>query len=336
MEQSSLEQLSFDLFDSIYGPEDLGECKLSRIEIISINFFFVLVLVDFSILFPKDATTSPRNPTLRSPLEIQEQSYILGGELPELSSDELATFLAVDTIFDFSQLSGSLDSDKSTGNSKFSLKSDDIFTGSLSSLEVLLFNDTEKDPLLLEDAQTIPDPLAVEEEEELFIVVDEPRQKISINDLSLCEQPQQSPGCKRKQNVAAIRQSRMPFNEDTPRPQTRRGNSGSTTRRHLTYQEEYLRLTGIADAENVPVPNESNRCPGCNKIFKRLSQHKCKMLTRTVSDPLPSASLNNHLKYKCKFCKRTFRTEAAFQNHLNSHIEGNVLVSQATDSIEKK
>lgn len=270
-----------------------------------INLKFRSSPTEFSLLFPRDPSDNNiRNLSLQSPVKIQEQSYILGGDLPELSSNEVESFFACDTIFNFSQLESlegnSRKTEDNNESSKLSLKSDDIFTGSLSSLERTLFEDAighNTTKSCLQDSEKTPDSSMQE----------------SIT------KPIQAAPCKRKQDLSAIRQGQIKFIDGNSRPVTR---FATRSCRQLTYQDEYLRLTGIDDESKVSKIVKSSRCPGCSKMFKKLQQHKCKVLTKTVSDPFPAPSLQNHQKYKCKTCKKTFRSEPSFQNHLSSHVEG--------------
>lgn len=254
---------------------------------------------EFSVFFPRDASSNKaRNLSLQSPLKIQEQTYILGGELPELSSDEIELLLACDTVFNFSQHDNPRKVEEDNEGSMLSLKSDDIFTGSLSSLERTLFGNANDSTECRN-----PDPEKTPESSALM------HQNNKV----------QTTPFKRKQDLTATRQGQMKFIDNTSRPITRFHTTRSC--RQLTYQDEYLRLAGIDDNIEVSKPVKSIRCPGCSKMFKKLQQHKCKVLTITTSDSVSSTSFQNNQKFMCKTCKKTFRSEPSFRNHLSSHLK---------------
>lgn len=229
--------------------------------------------LDFSLVFPRDEAT--RNPSLKTPIDINEREFLLGRELTELNTNELEDF--------FTQL------ESSSGNSKlsWSVRSDDVFTGSTASLANLLLGESISEPQtkksegaaigeVLVASEPVPVTSATAETSEI-------EQKLQI-----LATP--SAHCKRKQNFKlATLEGDLAFIEDSP----------------------------VASAQPLPIQEEvSNptQCPGCQRSFKKLNQHRCKVLAKSSSEPTMSQSLRQ--KFMCGACLKTFRAEKLFVEHV--------------------
>lgn len=62
---------------------------------------------------------------------------------------------------------------------------------------------------------------------------------------------------------------------------------------------------------------QSQCCPGCKKMFKKLSSHKCKDLSEELK-LTPVKRSKPRTDQKCDSCKRFFRSESSYSNHIKS------------------
>lgn len=289
------------------------------------------------MIFPPDSS----NPSLNSSLEILFNSFVHDEHLVDLGSE------ALEAIFDLSQLSPEVSFNTNDEVSWGSLKSDEMFSGSLSSLEEILFKDLmenhwKSEPDLgvsgdPQDPQEQTRKAPVDDEEDVFIVVDDlpnqdnfstPRQT-AVPVVVILEEsnpvPEKKPPTpfKRKQDLSSFRHESISFDSNTS-IENRVKSRGTPRLKLVSYQDAY--------AKTVPpkkVEFTLTRCDGCEKMFKKIQLHKCKGLVKTISAPVMSLSRS---KFKCKFCSRSFRSENLFHNHLNSHLE----VSPVTRPIHVK
>lgn len=303
-----------------------------------LKFFneFILFFSDFSLLFPQDA---PSNPSLDSPREILLSSFVHDEDLIELDNE---TCLALETLFDFSLLTPETSFNSNNEVSKTSLKSDELFSGSLSSLEEILFKDLmenhwKSDPENESHEET--QKASAYDEEDLFIVVDDipkVRQDPQENFSTPCqiEDPVEFPEIKpptpfkRKQDLSLFKHSSISFDSNTPI--AHHVKSRVTPRLKLvSYQDAYVKTVPPKKVETA-----LTRCGGCEKMFKKITLHKCKGIVKTNSDPLPSPTSSS--KFNCKFCNRSFRSENLFHNHLNSHLEVSPVTRPIHPSLKRR
>jgi uncharacterized protein with PIN domain len=101
---------------------------------------------------------------------------------------------------------------------------------------------------------------------------------------------------KRKQQFKLTREDGVIFLGDSPEPEEKRKRFDTEE-----WFASFVQSTSSsAGAKKVQAPpDESNRCPGCKKIFKNVANHKCKKFaTGELKEPMSCASCGK--KYKSK------------------------------------
>jgi hypothetical protein len=65
-------------------------------------------------------------------------------------------------------------------------------------------------------------------------------------------------------------------------------------------------------------PTDSlQECEHCHKMFKLIRQHKCKMIPKAFVQPF--SPLEAYKKFTCVLCRKTFRDEQKYIDHMNNH-----------------
>ena len=132
--------------------------------------------------------------------------------------------------------------------------------------------------------------------------------------------------CKRKQRFNLTRDDRIIF-EMTPTPCR---HSDPTRHAHKNQTFQWAPTDDEDTEEATEIIEDSNRCPGCKKVYKKLSQHKCKKLITDKTLPAETVTRPtiNHSKDKkkkktektlcsCEICGLTFKTKKAIVTHLS-------------------
>lgn len=115
--------------------------------------------------------------------------------------------------------------------------------------------------------------------------------------------------CKRKQRFELSREDGITFVDEAlpalPQSPVKR------ERRALKPFRDQSFVWSLATPEEANRPqevvDETKRCPGCNKIFKKLSFHKCKKLQPATEN------------LKCSTCKKTFSNSSELNAHKEIH-----------------
>lgn len=134
--------------------------------------------------------------------------------------------------------------------------------------------------------------------------------------------------CKRKQRFDLTREDGIIFVGGSTSPDR----SVKRQRRSLkSCRDESFVWALTKDEEPIRIPeavDETKRCPGCKKIFKKLTAHKCKKLQQ------PAATTENLKILKCSICKKTFQSLTAMNAHEKTH--ANVICLGCKDEFTTK
>jgi hypothetical protein len=225
-------------------------------------------------------------------------SFILNHDtLPELNSEELEKSLAVDSIMDFL-----LHNSPSLVETKTETLSRKISGSVERSYEALLEHLLKDDCKTLQTSQT----LNPEDEEDRLIIVDD---DVKVSKSATSFQKLEPGG-------SSIRQ----FFPEIHKLQIKNKASPVKTEPAESNEIDQLPMRPLQKLPTRRIQESTlTRCSGCDKMFKKIQQHKCKGPVKTVS--LPDLAKPATGKYRCTICHRTFRSQNYFENHLTSHLE---------------
>jgi uncharacterized protein with PIN domain len=124
-------------------------------------------------------------------------------------------------------------------------------------------------------------------------------------ELEFGESPVVKPN-KRKQQFNLTREDGIIFLSDTP-----------DVEENPKEESNYEWFSTLVPKSQKPLPDESNRCHGCNKVFKNLSNHKCKKL-----DPEEPAEEKESMN--CASCNKKYKSKKGLLNHFAKYDKSKV------------
>lgn len=126
---------------------------------------------------------------------------------------------------------------------------------------------------------------------------------------------------KRKQQFNLTREDGIVFLSDTPEPKAR-----EKRQRKDVNDEWFATLTHRTTAAK-PTIDESNRCPGCKKVFKNLANHKCKKLASAEGEPQPEKE-----PMSCASCNKKYKSKKGLLNHFTKCDQSKVFFDRDENS----
>lgn len=136
------------------------------------------------------------------------------------------------------------------------------------------------------------------------------QQYVNVSKPKPVKQTVSTSSAKRKQNFKLTREDGISFVEESSSLKKESKRQRRTPKR---YEKEKFVWASTTDEETdkaSEASDEPTRCPGCLKVFKKISQHKCKKIQQTET------STDNFI---CEVCKKSFFTKEELNAHAVSH-----------------